>query len=175
MQKVKQKGVIFLRYIVSLGIKFLLVNTVILSVLGIFSNTTFTALLTMGILITIASFVIGDLIILPRMGIVTSTIIDFALYFLAVWYLAGIFIGFDQGVLLMILMTAYFLTLAEPFYHAYVLERVFNRVVTREQRPAPQLQTEFAEEKVVSLDDFQQSKHEEDNQNVETEKREKDR
>lgn len=146
-----------MRHIFAIGIKLVIVGTVVLSIFGVFSTASLSSLIMMSLIITLLSYGIGDLFILPQLGNVLATIVDFAIYFLAVWSLAGLFIGVETGLTLASLAITYFITLAEPLFHAYVTERVFeieDEVIV----PLEQYQTEISEEKVVSFDELKKSK-----------------
>ncbi|HLS35251.1 MAG TPA: DUF2512 family protein [Bacillota bacterium] len=142
-----------MRHLFALMIKFIIVGTIIFSILGLFSSTSFMALFVISGLITLASYIIGDMYILYQVGNVAATIIDFVIYFLAVWTLAGSVIGIQSGITLASLAAAYFLTLAEPLFHAYVIERVFH-VDIQEDDMEVDFQTEASEEKVVDIDEL---------------------
>lgn len=158
-----------MRHLYAIGIKFIIVGTVVLSIYGIFSNASLAILILMGVVVTLASYIIGDLFILPQLGNVFATVIDFGIYFLAVWTLSGLLIGIEVGLTLATLAASYFLTLAEPLFHAYVIERVLDLERERTVIPIEQFQTEAAEEKVISIEELKkdEGKREEDSKGEE--------
>lgn len=147
-----------MRHLYAIGIKFILVGTVISSLFSVFFNASLANLLIMSIGIALVSYVIGDLVILPQLGNVIASIIDFGIYFLAVWTLSGLMIGIEQGITLASLAASYFLSLAEPLFHAYIIERVLRLERTRVVIPMEQFQTEAGEEKVISFKDLKRKK-----------------
>lgn len=149
-----------MRHIYAIGIKFILVGTVISSIFSVFFNASLANILMMSIVVALVSYVIGDLVILPQLGNVIASIIDFAVYFLAVWTLSGLMIGIEQGITLATLAATYFLTLAEPLFHAYIIERVLRLERARVVIPLEQFQTEAGEEKIISFEDLKRKKKE---------------
>lgn len=144
-----------MRHLYAIGIKLLLVGTVVLSIFGIFSNTSIPSLLLLSLAIATGSYIIGDLFILPQFGNIMATIVDFGLYFLAVLSFVGLSLGIQAGLVLATLATTYFLTLAEPLFHVYMIERVFEidqeEIIVRLE----DFQTEAGEEKIISFKDLQ--------------------
>lgn len=135
----------------ALGIKFIIIATVIFSIFGIFYNGSFAKLLTMTILLTGLSYSIGDIIIFPRLGHLYTALIDTVAFFSLTWILGFVLIGGNLLPLtLAALATMYFLAIAEPLFHAYFEERVAGledqSEIRNESIQEGQLQTEFAEE-----------------------------
>lgn len=110
----------------AIGIKFIIVSTVILSLFGIFYNLTFGYLLFMCLAITGISYGIGDLLIYPKLGNFWSTLIDSVMYFSTVWLVSFIAVGISTSLLIATLAATYFLTIAEPLFHTYMKERVYR-------------------------------------------------
>src|SRR5690625_7531789 len=75
------------RHLRAVGIKFVLVSIVILSLFGIFYHVTFSYLLFMCLVTTGVSYGVGDLLIYPRLGNLWSTVIDSVTYFSVLWVL----------------------------------------------------------------------------------------
>lgn len=136
------------RHLLALGIKFILVSVVILSLYGIFYQLTFSQLLLMSVLITGISYGVGDLLIYPRLGNLWATIIDSFMYFSAAWLLSFSLVGVQMPITLVALATTYFLTIAEPLFHTYMKERVYgieDRSMV-DEIPLGPLQMEVSEE-----------------------------
>lgn len=136
------------RHLRAVGIKFILVSVVILSLYGIFYHLTFSHLLFMSLLITGLSYGIGDLIVYPRLGNLWSTVIDSVMYFSILWLLSSVIVGVPAPITLVALAATYFLTIAEPLFHTYMKERVYEIEDdhTVEEIPLGHLQMEMSEE-----------------------------
>ena len=136
------------RHLRAVGIKFVLVSIVILSLFGIFYHVTFNNLLFMCLVTTGVSYGIGDLLIYPRLGNLWSTVIDSITYFAVVWTLSFFIIGVSMPLTLAALAATYFLTIAEPLFHTYMKERVYliEDKPAVEQMPLGHLQMEMSEE-----------------------------
>lgn len=135
-----------MRHGIAFGIKLIIVSIVTLSLFGIFYNASLTPLIVMSFIIAGTGYIIGDLLILRRLGNVFASLLDFVLYFATIWLLSGMFLGASNAMTIASLAASYLITVTEPLFHAYMEERVFE-----EDRPAPairstQYQTEFAEE-----------------------------
>src|SRR5690625_2920396 len=70
-----------MNHIKALGIKWIIVAIVSFSLFGIFQYVSLGQLLLMSVIITLTSYLLGDLLILPRIGNVFATLADFALLF----------------------------------------------------------------------------------------------
>jgi|SRR5690625_1672083 len=110
----------------ALGIKFIIVATIIMSLFGIFYQLTFTNLLMLSLLITGLSYGVGDLIVYPRLGNLWATVIDGLFYFGTILLLSFVMIGISFPITITVLAATYFLTIAEPLFHTYMKERVYR-------------------------------------------------
>ncbi|WP_078544121.1 YndM family protein [Litchfieldia alkalitelluris] len=115
-----------MKHLKALGIKFIVISIVLLSVLTIFSNATIGGVLVISAMVTGVSYIIGDLFILPRLGNMIATIADFGLAFASVWILSAIFIGTAFPILTASVFAAIFISLGEALFHAYMQSRVLN-------------------------------------------------
>src|SRR5699024_10741676 len=71
-----------MEYMKAFAIKFAIVSVVIYSIFGVFLNASMGNLFWLSLLITGALFVISDLLLLPRIGTVWTTILDFGFIYL---------------------------------------------------------------------------------------------
>lgn len=135
-----------MNHLKALGIKFLIQATVILAFLSIFEGASLANLFGLSLLITGLSYVIGDLVILPRFGNIVAVIADFGLISLAIWVLAGMFADIP---IMAALASGLAIAVAEILFHTYMTENVLRRRERGKVVPFPinrSLQTEFAEE-----------------------------
>lgn len=136
------------RHLRALGIKFILVSVVILSLYGIFYQLTFNQLLFFSIVTTGIAYGIGDVMIYPRLGNLWSTAIDALMYFAMLWTLSSLMITVPAPITLAAIAATYFLTIAEPLFHTYMKERVYELEddTIDAEIPLGQLQVEMSEE-----------------------------
>ncbi len=136
-----------MRHFKALGIKFIVISIVLLSLFGIFRGASFGEILLMSILVTGLAYVVGDLFTLPRAGNTVATIADFGLSFFAIWILSYMFMDNTSGLITASLVAAGVIAISEVLFHAYMQNKVLNeeKQVTRPQF-RPSYQTEFAEE-----------------------------
>ncbi|WP_106495858.1 YndM family protein [Lentibacillus sp. Marseille-P4043] len=128
----------------ALGIKFIVIAITVFSIFGIFYNATLVNMFWISLLVTGISYLIGDMFILRKFGNVAATIADFPLTFLSLWALGSLFIEGSLPMITLSLLGAFFITICEPFIHAYIDENFsFER---HDLRTMNQIQTEFSEE-----------------------------
>lgn len=149
-----------MKHLKAIGIKFVIISVVLYSLLAIFETASLTEILTISISVTILSYVLGDLFILPRYNNVIATIADFGLVFAIVWILASMFIYSETPIGIVSGFSAFFIAVSETLFHVYMKEKVLDTVSEDHNvyklRPA-RLQTEIAEDNDVN--DFKR-KHE---------------
>ena len=139
-------------YVKALIIKFVMCLAVLWIVLGVFYNINFGHVLTLSLIITAASFVIGDLFILPRFENWGATIADFFMALAIVWLYSVNFVNDIFPVLTAAALSALILAVGEIFFHRYVdshILHVQDETVNRENQMTidqRNLQTEFGEE-----------------------------
>jgi hypothetical protein len=145
-----------MRHIMALGIKLVLTSIVLFSVLTIFSTALFSEITLISLVITLATYVIGDLFILPRFGNLIATIADFVMLTAGIWLFSQFFVqGTPANLILASLFAAIFIALGEALFHAYMENRVLahhqNEVqyFNEDNVTLNRLQTEFAEEEDI--------------------------
>ncbi|RFB18792.1 DUF2512 family protein [Bacillus sp. HNG] len=145
-----------MRHFKALGIKFIIIAIVLLSLFGIFRGASLGNLLLMSLLVTGISYLIGDLFTLPRMGNLFATLADFGLSFFSVWLLSYLFLENTSSLITASLTAAALITACEALFHAYMRSKVLedeNREQVRQQFHSS-YQTEIAEEYEVEPKDL---------------------
>ena len=132
-----------MKHLIVLGIKFIVTAVLVFSTFGILFNANLFNLFWFTLLVTGISYLIGDLLILPRFGNIIATVADFGLAFFSLWILGSLFLEQGIPVTLLSLTAAFFIAWGEPFIHVYLENRFSDN---NQQVPRNQLQTEFAEE-----------------------------
>ncbi|WP_027417186.1 DUF2512 family protein [Aneurinibacillus terranovensis] len=112
-------------HIKALGIKFIrfLFNFYIF--IGLVFNQPFMVVVEMSLLLSVMSYLLGDLFILPRFGMKTATVSDFILTFLGIWLVTKAF-GVPVHVFVFT-MISIFITIEEFVYHVYVEKVIYGR------------------------------------------------
>ncbi|MFT4414036.1 YndM family protein [Fredinandcohnia humi] len=138
-----------MKHLKALGIKFIVVSIVILSLLGIFGDTSVGELLLISLLVTAVAYILGDLFILPRMGNLIATVADIGLAFFTIWALSYMFLERTPSLVTAALVSSLAIGASEAIFHAYMQNKVLNNKdykQNRQQQFRPSYQTEFAEE-----------------------------
>jgi len=141
-----------MKHVKALSIKFLIIGTVIFSILSMFETASILNMFGLTVVLSVLTYVVGDLFILPRFGNVIATIADFGLVAITSWLFAELFIGIGAPNPVAALSVSFFITISEMFFHAYMQERVFVKVKDENKVvpfPTNRLMTEFAKENEV--------------------------
>ncbi|WP_027409099.1 DUF2512 family protein [Anoxybacteroides tepidamans] len=140
-----------MRHLVALLIKYVLLTTVFFAILPLFLDISSAGVLLFSLLMTLLTYAIGDLWILPRVGNLTATFADFGLIFFAVW-LAFDGLSIAAPALNAAFFSALLAAFGEALFHSYVTGRVLSYQRADEkpkavvERLSPSLQAEIAEE-----------------------------
>lgn len=130
----------------ALGIKFIVITVIVMSLFSIFNFAVFDNLLLISALTTIVTYLLGDMLILKNLGNVTAVFSDFALSFLLYWMLGSLFFGMSGAIVLTALTAAFFTAVTEPFIHEYIQNQIFSKDKEEKPKTFRQMQTEFADE-----------------------------
>jgi len=159
----RKDDLLTMKHLKILGIKFIVITVTVLSLFGIFNHAYFGNLLLIGLMTTLISYVVGDMLILRKFGNVAASVSDFILAFFSYWVLASFFIGQSEAIMVTSLAAAFFTACVEPFLHGYILNEFDNFKGERDYEAFGQLQTEFSKELDVPERDKQDYlKHKED-------------
>ncbi|MRX71622.1 DUF2512 family protein [Bacillus lacus] len=107
----------------ALAIKALLVLPVLLIVLTGIYDVPIGSTILLGVVLIVAAYLLGDMMVLPKMGNVAATIADFGLAFLVLWIGLSM-MGVEQGGngALPALIASILLAAGEWFYHKWLLK-----------------------------------------------------
>lgn len=140
-----------MNYVKALLIKLFICTAVIWFILGLFYSVSFGHVLMLSIIISVASFVLGDLFILPRIDNWAAVIADFVFVVGAVWFYSAYVILVNFSPLSAAGMIALIIAFGELFFHRYVdkhIVHVDKRVADNEDDyiglEHSELRTEFA-------------------------------
>lgn len=105
-----------MKYALALIIKFVIHLAVLMMILGGFYGITFANILSISLLLTGISFIIGDLIILPSFDNTIAAVADFFLAFIGVWVLGYLLIIESINLGIASFVSAVFITIVEVFF-----------------------------------------------------------
>ena len=112
-----------MKHMKNLAIKFISILAVLFIILGIFYDMSFGNVLSISVVLTLASYLIGDLLILRRTNNTMATISDFAIAFLVIW-LMGENLTYGDSLIMPALIAAAGIALFETFFHKYVSRQI---------------------------------------------------
>jgi len=112
-----------MKHMKNLAIKFISILAVLFIILGIFYDMSFGNVLWISVVLTLASYLIGDLLILRRTNNTMATISDFAIAFLVIW-LMGENLTYGDSLIMPALIAAAGIALVETFFHKYVARQI---------------------------------------------------
>lgn len=127
-------------------IKFIATFVVLYIILGAFYDMAFRNVFLISLVLTVAAYVIGDMLILRMTNNTVATIADFGLAFLVIWFM-GESLTFGDSLFTAALISAAGIALFEIFFHKYVANRSHDKTTTVQNRPTNlRYQTEASEE-----------------------------
>ncbi|PEJ10996.1 hypothetical protein CN684_02260 [Bacillus wiedmannii] len=117
-----------MKHIVALLIKYTAIIAVLLIVLGIFQGISIPRVLLISLFLTGASYLIGDLFILPKYGNMIATMADLGLSFFGIWLLTSLFTNLDatRNIGLSSFLAALIIGGIEVFFHIYMKRLVLR-------------------------------------------------
>lgn len=114
--------------------------------IGLFFNASLTTIISFSLLVTITSYLVGDLILLPRIGKMNSVIADFFLTYILVWVFGGIFFESYLMIAWGSVISALLIAASEVFVHSYVVKNVKPIIRERQRSFNQSFAFEVAEE-----------------------------
>lgn len=140
-----------MEHIKAILIKFIATIVLLFIILGLFYNMAFRDIFFISLVLGVAAYILGDLIILPRTNNTVATISDFILAVVIIWAMSNA-LGYDGNLFTMSLISSIVVGVFEFFFHRYLLKNVLHdderrRENKNQNRPRNlQYQTESAEE-----------------------------
>ncbi|ASN06454.1 YndM family protein [Virgibacillus necropolis] len=135
-----------MKYITALVIKFILTTGVLLMILGAVFEVSFADILITSLVLTGASFIIGDLYVLPKIGNVGAAMVDFALALAGVWVLGSFLFEGPIPLGSASLLSAIGIAIGELLVHWYMKKQFMTGQATMPGYYDRNLQTEFSDE-----------------------------
>lgn len=138
------KGDDLMDHVKALAVKLISCFILLYIILGLFYDMSFRNVLWITLVLGITSYIIGDLLILPRTNNLISTLVDFVWAFLVIWIM-GDYLTFGDDIITMSLISAAGVAIFEYFYHKYVTTHITRSENNNKPRNL-QYQTEVADE-----------------------------
>jgi Protein of unknown function (DUF2512) len=138
-----------MKHLTAMAIKFVSTLVLLYVILGLFFGMSFINVFLITLVLGVVSYLLGDMLILPKTNNTIATIADFGLAFPLIWLMT---LNMTTGVRTfgVSLIAAIGLTLFEAFFHQYLKRNIVNSNddVKINRRSLPQLQysAENAEE-----------------------------
>ncbi|MFE8700509.1 DUF2512 family protein [Cytobacillus sp. FJAT-54145] len=151
-----------MKHLLALSIKYIFVGIILTSFLWVF-NIPIGSILMFALVVSVAAYFLGDLIIYPRFGNLVATAADFGLYTIAFWFIIYSFTANTANSVIASVTTAFVISLVEALFHSLFIARFFKRAETAEKDLAVQpavskprfspvrYMTEFADEVDINL------------------------
>jgi hypothetical protein len=134
-------------FMFALAIKFIVSLIAFAIALDLFFDATFVDILSFSLVVTVISYVIGDRIILPRIGNTNALLLDFFLTYLIVWIFGSVLLESYVQIGWGSLISAIIITTAEVVVHRF-LQKNYEVEVRKQSSLSPNLAfgMEMAEE-----------------------------
>ncbi|MDQ0223801.1 YndM family protein [Metabacillus niabensis] len=111
--------------------------------LDLFFDATFVDIVSFSLFVTVASYVLGDRIILPQLGRRAAAVADFLLTYLSVWIFGSILLDNYVQIGWGSIISATIITVAEVFVHLFLQDRIRTTVQNDEKVGTEKKRTGF--------------------------------
>lgn len=155
-----------MKHVKALAIKFISSLVLLSVILGLFFDMAFSNIFLITLVLGVAAYLIGDMLILPRTNNTIATISDFGLAFVIIWLMSEN-LTYGDNQLLMSLIAALGVALFEYMFHRYLSNNILpnqqQQTGTR-QANTLQYQTEASKELTPVRPDVRTSEEDKNNQ-----------
>jgi hypothetical protein len=129
-------------------IKFISSFILLYLILGVMFNMSLTDVFLVSLVLGAVSYILGDLIILPKTNNMVATMSDIGLAFFVIWLMSEA-LTVDVNTFGRSLIAAIGVGIFEYFFHRYLSKNVINQQGQRNQINTLQYQTEASEELII--------------------------
>lgn len=134
-----------MEHLKSIIIKYVFTLAILYVILGIIFGMTFTNVLLTATVVTLAEYIIGDLLILPRTNNTIATAADFGLTLLVIWAMVASLTDAAMPFVPALVASVTF-AVFEYVFHKYFANTVLDKGDKPESQTRMQFQTEASEE-----------------------------
>ncbi|MFB3163391.1 YndM family protein [Neobacillus sp. 179-J 1A1 HS] len=150
-----------MKHVKAFAIKFVSSLVLLSLILGLLFDMAFSNIFLITLVLGVAAYLIGDLMILPRTNNTVATIADFGLAFLIIWFMSEN-LTYGDNHFSMSLIAALGVAIFEYMFHKYVANNVIkNQGGQKQQTGKLQYQTEASEELLAPVRQDVRSSNEE--------------
>ncbi|MFB3167010.1 YndM family protein [Neobacillus sp. 179-C4.2 HS] len=150
-----------MKHVKAFAIKFVSSLVLLSLILGLLFDMAFSNIFLITLVLGVAAYLIGDLMILPRTNNTVATIADFGLAFLIIWFMSEN-LTYGDNHFSMSLIAALGVAIFEYMFHKYVANNVVkNQGGQKQQTGKLQYQTEASEELLAPVRQDVRSSNEE--------------
>lgn len=138
-----------MEHVKALLIKFIMITAVLWIVLSGFYDVAFADMLTISILLTGASYIIGDLFFLPRFENWGASLADLGMAFAGIWFVGSFLVEGTIDLGSAAIVSALIIAAGEFFFHKYMANEVLTGEAIRsdeEKALIRKYQTEHSQE-----------------------------
>jgi Protein of unknown function (DUF2512) len=133
-----------MKHVKAMAIKFISSLVLLYIILGLFFDMAFSNVFLITLVLGVAAYLIGDMLILPRTNNTIATLADFGLAFFIIWLMSEN-LTYGDNQLVMSLIAALGVALFEYMFHRYLANNILPNDNPR-QTNTLQYQTEASEE-----------------------------
>lgn len=112
-------------HVKAMFIKLLFIFFPLFLVMNIYYRIDFFTILWMSLILTLGTYLLGDLKILQYRGNVVATLSDFVTYFVAIWAIGSLFFANIIPWVMAALLSSVLISIGEWFFHQYLLKHYF--------------------------------------------------
>lgn len=112
-----------MQHVKALAIKFIASLILLYVILGLIYGMSFGNVFIITAILGIVSYVLGDMLILPRSSNTVATVADLGLAFVLIWFLSSI-LTYGDNLFIMSLIAAAGVALFEYFFHGYLVRNM---------------------------------------------------
>jgi hypothetical protein len=134
------------KHLTVLLIKFIASLVVFYISLDLFFDATIVDIVSFSLLLTVISYFLGDLILLPRIGKLNSVVTDFFLAYLLVWIFGAILFESYLQVAWGSIISAILIAGSEVFVHSYIIKNIPDEIPEKGPAFNQRFAYEFAED-----------------------------
>ncbi|QDI91144.1 DUF2512 family protein [Salicibibacter halophilus] len=141
-----------MKHVVALIIKFVMISFVLWFIFSLFGGVSFANIMVASVALTGISYLVGDMLVLPRLGNTLATVVDIGLVWIGLWVLGTVLFPFE-GLFMLSLLAAFAIATGEAFFHLYLERNVLVDNDSSAGDPSPKnLQTEFGSDVDIKSD-----------------------
>ncbi|MGJ7921251.1 YndM family protein [Neobacillus sp. LXY-4] len=150
-----------MKHVRALIIKLVSSFVLLFIILGMIFDMNFGNVLLISLVLGIAAYIVGDMMVLPRTNNMTATMADFGLAFLIIWFISE-GVTTNENTVFPSLIAALGVAVFEYFFHKYLANNIIEASQDQQQVGKMKYQTELADEIMIARPDVRSEKDDTD-------------